>query len=165
MPCERRNFLEIKAGITAMQPTSRQDGRSIMATWRGNRKPAAINHGGNRKDQRQIDNIGADDIAHGEGGLFFCNCGNGRYQLRERCADCNDRNADNPLGHTDKTGKLAALSIRSCAPKTMPTVPAINLTILRAISFAAGFCLSPASSSRSSSRMPSRASWIFSAMQ
>ena len=37
----------------------------------GNRKPAAINHGGNRKDQRQIDNIGADDIAHGEGGLFF----------------------------------------------------------------------------------------------
>ena len=75
----------------------------------GNRKPAAINHGGNRKDQRQIDNIGADDIAHGEGGLFFCNCGNGRYQLRERCADCNDRNADNPLGHTDKTGKLAAV--------------------------------------------------------
>ena len=62
-----------------------------------------MNDGRNPQDKQQIKDIGADHISYGKSGFSFPGGDDGGYQFREGCADCNNCESDQGLGHAEES--------------------------------------------------------------
>ena len=70
---------------------------------------AALQQGAQRHDERQIEDVRADDIADRERGLLFADGNDGRDELRQRGADGDHRGGDNGIRHADAASQLRAV--------------------------------------------------------
>ena len=74
-----------------------------------NQHRAPLNQRAQGHNQRQIHDVGADDVAHGERGFLFADGGEGRHQLRQGGADGDHRRGDDGIRHADHLRQRGAV--------------------------------------------------------
>ena len=76
----------------------------------GYRQLAAVHEGTDRQNEGGVDDVGADDVAHGHRRLLLDEGRDSRHQLRQGGADGHDGDADDGLGHAPGRGDETAVA-------------------------------------------------------